>query len=273
MPLDPADNMKAAEDFLLVVLHSHIVAAAKAVLEGSETDDILSLSTTIIVESYIKIILPSSLADKVSSTKCCDRVNMYATEVITLGLLWHNFHDAIKEGDGECIIRMWKFNLLAYKSARRKNYSTEAINLLLQVNHILSPREAAEVKWCRTINTSGRQGYNISIDLHLEHLNRRLKSILRNMGSNTFKASVQMAAETVDVVNHVCDNFEDQISECKEISNKHASPSFQKDHKLILSVLQEQQVFISKKGRQHASFKFTSGLLQQLNYSGLVKWI
>lgn len=30
VPLDPGDNMKAAEDFLEVVLHAHIVAAVRA---------------------------------------------------------------------------------------------------------------------------------------------------------------------------------------------------------------------------------------------------
>ena len=30
VPGDPADNMKGAEDFLLAVMHAHIVAAAKA---------------------------------------------------------------------------------------------------------------------------------------------------------------------------------------------------------------------------------------------------
>ena len=33
------------------------------------------------------------------------------------------------------------------------------------------------------------------------------------MGFNTFKASVRMAAETADVVNYICESFEDQSSE------------------------------------------------------------
>ena len=36
MPLDPGDNLKAAEDFLLIVLHCHVVAAAKVVLSNKE---------------------------------------------------------------------------------------------------------------------------------------------------------------------------------------------------------------------------------------------
>ena len=32
VPNDPSDNMKAAEDFLFVVLHAHITTASKAIL-------------------------------------------------------------------------------------------------------------------------------------------------------------------------------------------------------------------------------------------------
>jgi len=33
VPLDPGDNMKAAEDFLELVLHAHIVAAAESLCD------------------------------------------------------------------------------------------------------------------------------------------------------------------------------------------------------------------------------------------------
>jgi len=35
VPLDPGDNMKVAENFLEVVLHAHIVAAAKCLCDTS----------------------------------------------------------------------------------------------------------------------------------------------------------------------------------------------------------------------------------------------
>ena len=60
---------------------------------------------------------------------------MYATEVMTLGLIWENFHDATREGDGERLIRISKFLLLIFKAARRKNYSIKALNLELQINY------------------------------------------------------------------------------------------------------------------------------------------
>lgn len=172
-------------------------------------------------------------------------------EVVTLGL---NFHDSIREGDGDRILRGWKFNLLAYKAAQLKNYSIEALNLILQVNHVLSPREAAQVKWCRTVNTTNLKGNNIPMDLHLEHLNRRVKTTLRNMGSNVTDKSVKLAAESVGIVNDICHVFERESTSSKASSNKHSCPSFDKDFKLILNTLEEHKVFIHKSGRQHNTF-------------------
>ena len=36
-------------------------------------------------------------------------VNNYAVDILTLGLLWHGFKDATKEGDGDWIILYYKF--------------------------------------------------------------------------------------------------------------------------------------------------------------------
>jgi len=125
---------------------------------------------------------------------------LYVMQVLSLGLIWHNFLDATKEGDGNRIIQCWKFLLLAFKATNRKSYCVEALNLLLQVNYLLSSREAAQVKWCHTVNTTNLQGHNVSMDLHLEHLNRRLKSAIRKMSSNVTYNSVKLAAESVDLL-------------------------------------------------------------------------
>ena len=46
-----------------------------------------------------------------------DNVYAYACEVLSLGLLYFEFRDAIKEGDGERIIRIWKYLLLLFKAS------------------------------------------------------------------------------------------------------------------------------------------------------------
>ena len=45
-------------------------------------------------------------------------VHEYGKEVLSLSLVWHGFHDAIREGDGERIITYWKFLLVILKASK-----------------------------------------------------------------------------------------------------------------------------------------------------------
>ena len=109
-----------------------------------------------------------------SSGQGSGTVNSYAVDVLSLGLLWHGFKDATKEGDGDRIILYYKFLLPIFRSLKRRNYFVEAFPLLTQTV-LLSPCKVADIKWNRTINVHGNSGKNIPVDLHMEHLNRRLQ--------------------------------------------------------------------------------------------------
>ena len=75
-----------------------------------------------------------------------DQVQAYASELLTLELLLMEFSDSIREGDGERILRCWKY-LLLFKANIRTNYSIKALNLLAQIKYTLSPRMAAQLMW------------------------------------------------------------------------------------------------------------------------------
>ena len=68
-----------------------------------------------------------------------DGVYAYACETLSLGLLYFKYRDAIKEGDGERVMRVWKFLLLLFRTSGRTNYSIEALTLLTQYYLILPP--------------------------------------------------------------------------------------------------------------------------------------
>ena len=176
IPADPEKNMNASEDFLLLVVHAHVVAAAKVMQSMNPTDSVAELAK-MIVANYIR--LPR--IDDEENEKCDDGVYLYAIELLSLGLLWHGFHDAIREGDGERILRYWKFLLVLFKSTNHRNYAKEAVNLLFQYYYKFSERERAQLLWSRCINTRGYPGANIPCDLFMEHLNRRLKTVIRAM--------------------------------------------------------------------------------------------
>ena len=109
-------------------------------------------------------------------------IHIRTTDLLSSGLLWHGFHDAIREGDGDRIIVYWKFLMVVFRSEWHYNYmyTNEALKLIVQ-SVVLSPRKVAELKWSRSINTQGRIGKNVPVDLHMEHLNQKLKMMMRNM--------------------------------------------------------------------------------------------
>ncbi len=265
VPSDPEKNMNAAEDFMLLLLHTHVVAGAKMMQSINPTETVADLAKLIVV-NYVR--LPR--IDDHATEKCDDRVHLYAVEVLSLGLLWHGFHDAIREGDGDRILRYWKFMLVIFKSTNHRNYAKEAVNLLLQYNYTFSEREKAQLLYSRCVNTRGYPGANIPCDLFMEHLNRTLKTVIRGMKANVNPTMIQKAGKAIASVHHVCQQFELQTSSHVR-SDHHPYPSFGKDFETILKALEDEKVFFPLSVRWHSSFKFTCGLMETLSRTDLLK--
>ena len=79
----------------------------------------------------------------------------YSKEVISLGLLYLNFKDAVREGDGDRVLRMWKYFLLLFRATGYTNYAMEALTLLLLCNVFLPPNLVGQIKWSRLTNVHG----------------------------------------------------------------------------------------------------------------------
>ena len=126
---------------------------------------------------------------------------------------------------------------------------------------MLSERKKAQLLWSCCINTRGYHGTNIQCDLFMEHLNRRLKNVIRGMGANISPSRVQKAGKSIASVQRVCQTFEKQTA--RQIhSDKHPYPNFGKDFHTILKVLKDENVFTSVPGRHYPSFKFKKGLIK-----------
>ena len=77
------------------------------------------------------------------STEEYDDMFNYQCSLMDHGLLYMNFTDAVAEGDGDRIMRCWKFLLLHfYADGGSSKYALEALYLQLQQQAILSPRQA-----------------------------------------------------------------------------------------------------------------------------------
>ena len=263
---EPKHNMKATEDFLCVVLFSHIIAAADVCMDQLSSDNCNEIAK-VLVKQFVKI----NLQEQETSTGPGDSVYAYATDLLSTCLLWHGFHDAIREGDGERIMTYWKFMMVVFRKEKHYNYSNEGLKLMVQ-SRILSPRKLMELKWSRSVNTQGRPGKNIPLDLHMEHFNRKLKMMIRNLGSNITPKAVHRAAKAFGIVNQVCCQFK-RDSDVSNNKPYHSMPSFNKDLEKIVDQLKKDEVFVVKPDRQHSTYQDHIPLLQDLNWKNLTEWV
>ena len=104
-----------------------------------------------------------------------DYVLNYTIVSLTLGLLKLNHNDAIRMGDGECILRLDKVFYLFYKAFSCTKYAYGILETVLQTSVLLSERLAHRLVWNRTVNNSGEVDSNIPNDLDLEHCSRIFK--------------------------------------------------------------------------------------------------
>ena len=261
--VDPDKCMKGFEEYFLIALHAHVIAAAKEILSTTSFNSVEDLAREIVVRFVC--------FEPDVNLKVNDTVHLYALQVLNLGLLWHGFNDSIREGDGDRILTNYKFILNVYRAGRCFNYCKEVVILLTQYHCLLSPRLAAQLKWSRCINTKGLPGCNILCDLHLEHLNRRLKDMLQGLHSNVTPKALIRASQSVGIVQQVCNNLSSETGLHKE-SGRHTRPSFSKECAQMIKELEEQSVFKSL-GRKPAVYKNMKSILQLYSKQEIKDWI
>lgn len=120
-----------------------------------------------------------------------DGVSSYSIQLLRIGCLYMEFADAIREGDGKCVIRCWQYFMPVFCAAQCTNYACESFNLLYQHLYAVSPRLSYQLMWSHFVNVHGQPGRNIPLDLHMEHLNHLAKDAIKNLGSNKTGGQLQ----------------------------------------------------------------------------------
>lgn len=132
--VDPSKDFNACDDFFQQIICSHIVAAALEKLKMNSIDDTPSLvehghsessnsqdNVWMLPLSQRKDLLITICKDIIDSfvifsfnnrtVQSDDQVFNYAQQILSLGCFYLEFCDAIKEGDGERVIRCWRYLL------------------------------------------------------------------------------------------------------------------------------------------------------------------
>lgn len=284
---NPSKNVDPSEDFIQTVLEAHILTAAMEIFEMDSLNDephnaslfsTADMTTAQKCDEFLKavMIIVNSVVDisfdrrNITNT---DGVFSYACDIASLGLLLEEFNDSIREGDGDRIIRCWKYFLLIFRITGRTNYAIEAFILLCQYYFLFSPRMAAQLKWSRTINTCGKPGRNISCDLYMEHLNRNVKCGMAILGSNVTPQPINRIGTSINNVSNILGHF-DKVNGVPTQSYSHTRKSRITDINKIIEQLRSSQIFRVIPGRDHKTFpNYKSNMLLSIDKAELIEWM
>ena len=226
-----------------------------------------------IVQNVLRdlVMLPNT-PGKALQTGDSDGVLCYTKEAVTFGLLYAEFEDAIKEGDGARVVRCWRFFLLIFRASNRTKYALEAATLLINL-HVLPQRLAQQIMWSRFVNMSGKAGHNKPCDLHMEHLNRTAKEALGPQACLNPK-SVKRIGNCIALFQNVCRQF-DIVSDAHHSTGKHVQSSDTTDLQKIVHQLLCANVFQKTSNRCHKGFESINGksLTDRINAEKFKEWL
>ena len=216
---DPKKAVDPAVEFLLTVVTGHIIAVAFEILGVTKLDSHIPLPPGLCSSSpqqqyafvksiSLQVVERCTLVDGAFTRETVRNINdgvyNYARVLCHYGTLIMEFRDAWAEGDGGRVVNCWRLFLPHFLTSNCRKYALEALRLQFQVRAVLSPCLAEHILWDRFINTKGGIGRNIPCDLHNEHVNKLLKHIIVNMGSNITEHALRRAPMSVSMLNKMC---------------------------------------------------------------------
>ena len=163
--------------------------------------------------------------------------------------------------------------MIYFKHAKHVNYAKEAFRMLANIYALGTPRLAQQLTWGRVVNTHGGLGHNISLDLHMEHMNKKLKECVGSFGVNVSEKLFVRSGKSLRGIMDVCDHFDD-ICELKPLSSRHTTASSKKDKELVLQELLKSRVFDYIPGRKHKSFPtIKPNVFQEIDVGNYMKYL
>ena len=160
------------------------------------------------------------LAEVYSSNDVSDDMYNYQMAFLDYGMVVMNFLDAISEGDGERVIRSWKFLLLYFQNDKGSpKYALEALYLMFQVYALLSPKASHQIIWNRFSKRNQSRGGNIPLDLTLEFLNKVFKGAVKKLGPNANQRSINRICRAMGVTRKLTEKFDSSMALYKSLGN------------------------------------------------------
>ena len=138
----------------------------------------------------------------------------------------------------------------------------------------MEPTAAFNLIWERFINIHGMRGYNISMDLHMEHLNSFLKELLRDLRGNLKKENADRISKALNNLRTIVKNFEIENNINKQRSSKNKAKT-NADVRNLTTKFLENNIFGEDCNDQksYESFpSFNEQTLSRLKIDKLMSW-
>eukprot|EP00112_Aurelia_sp_Birch-Aquarium-sp1_P016966 Seg389.5 transcript_id=Seg389.5/GoldUCD/mRNA.D3Y31 product="hypothetical protein" protein_id=Seg389.5/GoldUCD/D3Y31 len=214
-----------------------------------------------------------SEASSEQTCKSSDDIFNYCTSRLNLGLIIRNADDAVKEGDGERIMRCWKIFLLYYKAYGHHKYALASFLLQSNIMAIFTEAQAQQLIWNRTVNKKGGRGKNISCDLRLEQINRLTKELLHNLGVNLNDVAAKRESMAIGFLEKILQSIEEDMH-LRVPSGHHKMKEKEMDMHHLIGNLLSKEIFKYTNGRKHEKYKgFERNLLAKLDVASLASWL
>ena len=246
------------------------------VLGGTKEEQRKWLYDTVagVVDRFIRLEYdPTSAPSPTHSSPQRDHKTEHSEARLSLGFFLLNMRDAVKEGDGERLMRLYRVAMSLYKAYGHKQYAYSTFLMTVQLNATLSPRMRHNLIHNRFWSTRGGHGNNISLDLHLEHLNNFLKSFLKGLGPNLTEQSAARISQSIGILKEMMDKTDRELHMSKPSGIHHAVRQTE-DVLALVNVFKEAKLFKLQAGRQYKHFLgFDKDLFSKLNCIDYAKWM
>ena len=194
----------------------------------------------------------------------------YSTMFMKLAMLHRNFHDAIREGDGDRVTMIWKFLTILFFQHGHSKYG---LILSARLGATLSSQKAEQLRCNRFVNSQGGSAKNIPLDLALEHLNTATKHDIRNLGANITPDAARRCSQSAHYITEILDAF-DCAADVHDHHGRHGSVNTEDDFKASCEQLIKGNVMSVVPGRQYRCFpNFSHNVLEGVRVKKIYQWL
>ena len=156
------------DEFIFHAFKAHLAATICDELNLESPDDDFPHESSL---DWLKSVAKSIVEKRIMPLDTHDPIYALHRSFLYCGFMYVDLRHAIRNDEGEHIIRHWKHWLPPFLGTNRKNYASEALNLLCNLASTFPRHIAYIVMYNRTVNTSGRHQHGKPLDQMLEHYN------------------------------------------------------------------------------------------------------